>query len=46
MDMEIDSRTGVESTVRVVRQVSLGELADRAAEARAERSGVRFNSSI
>jgi hypothetical protein len=36
----------VVSKVRVARGVPLGELADRAAEARAERSGVRFNSSI
>jgi hypothetical protein len=32
--------------VRVPRGITLGELADRAAEARAERTGVRFNSSI
>ena len=46
MDMEILSHTDVESRVRVVRRVPLGELADRAAEERAERSCVRFNSSI
>ena len=36
----------VVSTVRVVRRVPLAELVERAAEARAERSGVAFNSAL
>lgn len=46
MDKAIDPRTDLASKVRDVRRVGLGELADRAAEARCERSGVAFNSSI
>ncbi|HEU5426844.1 MAG TPA: hypothetical protein VFU74_08225 [Actinocrinis sp.] len=46
MDIEIDSRPTVAATVRVARRVPLSELVDRAAEARAEHSGVAFNSSI
>ena len=34
------------SRVRVARQVPLGQLADQAAEARAERLSIPFNSSI
>lgn len=46
MDKAIDPRTDLASKVRDVRHVGLGELADRAAAARAERSDVAFNSSI